>query len=79
MALWHLSAIAADAIEGLPEPPRAPLGAQDPRAQLEGRAVAHMLPVPTGQLGDPVALRVLMKTSHLALHARSLRDRNTVS
>ena len=39
-----------------------PLFTEDPWPAHERRLMAHVLPVPAGEIGDPVAVFVLMKT-----------------
>lgn len=43
-------------------------GVEDPRAQLERRLVAHVSAVAAGELGDPVAVLVLVIADDCALH-----------
>ncbi len=65
------SAVAERAVELRSDPSR-PLGLiQDPWALLKGRAMADVLVVKARQLGDPVAVLVLMEPDDGPLHALS--------
>lgn len=58
----------------------APFGAHDPRAQNEGRVMAHVLPVPAFERCHPMTLVILVKADDLApycargIHAGILRQ-----
>ena len=45
-----------------------PLPAEDPRPAHKRRLMTHVLPVSTGQIGDPVAVFILMKTDDRLMH-----------
>src|SRR4051812_15120081 len=65
-----LPPVAAHAVQLRAEPLAPARFGDDPRAQLPGRVVPHMLTMSTGQLRDPVAFLVLVKADDLALHGR---------
>jgi hypothetical protein len=64
-----LAALVAEAaLERRPDPLVPTLGLEDPRLGEERRPVANMPFVATGELGDPVALCVLVEASDRPLH-----------
>ncbi len=73
-SLGQLGPVAEGAVEFRSEPSR-PLGlVEDPWPLLEGRPMADVLGVQARQLGDPVAVFVLMKPDDGPLHALSLQS-----
>jgi hypothetical protein len=50
-------------------------GLEDPGSFEERRPVPHVLPMAAGELGDPLALRVLVEADDCALHQVSVRGR----
>jgi hypothetical protein len=46
-----------------------PLFTEDPWPAHERRLMAHVLPVPAGEIGDPVAVFVLMKPGDRLMHS----------
>lgn len=60
--------VAEAAIERRPESSSPAFRLDDPRPELKGRLVAHMLPVAAGELGDPVAASVPVITDDRAPH-----------
>ena len=64
-----LSALLAQrAVAERPDARRALRLRKDPRADLKRRAVTDMLVVPAVELGDPLAVRVLMEAADGPLH-----------
>ena len=66
-------AIAERTFERRSEPFSPPFFLDDPRAYLERRFVAHVLPMAARELGDPVSDLVLVEPDDRALHAARVR------
>ncbi|HKD20083.1 MAG TPA: hypothetical protein VKG23_19690 [Thermoanaerobaculia bacterium] len=64
--------VAKTAIEKFAESFSPAFGIEDPRAQLERRLVAHVPMVAARELGDPLALLVLVVADDRTLHATSV-------
>ena len=56
------------AIQHLPEVQVAPFFSEHPGPIREWWLMAHMLPVPTGQISHPIAVLILMKAEDALLH-----------
>lgn len=56
------------ALQILPDAALPPFKGQHPGPTHERRLMAHVLPVPAGQVGDPIALLILMKVDDGLIH-----------
>ena len=65
--------VAEATLERHPEALSPTLGLEDPWSWVERRLVPHVLLMPAGELGDPLALCVLVETDDGALHPVSVR------
>jgi hypothetical protein len=71
----RLAALFAEpAVERRPESSAPAFGFEDPRPLVERRLMADVLPVPAGELGDPVAALVLVVADDRALQPRAPRS-----
>jgi hypothetical protein len=71
-AVGQFGTVTKRTVERCPEPVVAPPVLVDPRSEVEWRSVTDVLGVATGELGDPVALRVWVIASDGALHEPSV-------
>jgi hypothetical protein len=71
--LAALLLVAEAALERRAEPVLPALGLEDPVPREERRLVTHVLAMAAGELGDPVALLVLLVSDDRALHPLRVR------
>ena len=67
---WFLACLA---IQVSTEELLTPTGREHPRALCEGRLVPYMLPMTTGQFGNPVAIFILVVSDNGLLHVVETR------
>src|SRR5262245_14807678 len=65
---WLAALVAEETVERRADSIFAPLRLQHPRLGEERRSMAHVLPMAAGELGDPLALFILVEADDRPLH-----------